>query len=88
MISSSAAAIPRMITNIKCSCGAEYNRADTKFLITHKGNASCEVCGSILESWDSSHVPSFELIRRPDRKPDRAPTRQNVFYHVALATSL
>ena len=49
MISSSAAAIPRMITNIKCSCGAEYNRADTKFLITHKGNASCEVCGSILD---------------------------------------
>ena len=49
MISSSAATIPGMITNIKCNCGAEYNRADTKFLIAHKGNASCEVCGSILE---------------------------------------
>ena len=39
----------RMITIIKCKCGAEYNRTDTKFLITHKGNASCEVCGSILK---------------------------------------
>ena len=59
MISSSAATIPGMITNIKCNCGAEYNRADTKFLITHKGNASCEVCGSILESWDSTHRTLF-----------------------------
>ena len=73
MISGSAAAIPGTITNIKCNCGAEYNRADTKFLITHKGDAFCEVCGSILESWDSTHVPSFELIRRPDGEPDRAP---------------
>ena len=59
-----------MITIIKCKCGAEYNRTDTKFLITHKGNASCEVCACILELWDSTHVPSFELIKRPDREPD------------------
>ena len=49
MISSGAVAIPKMITIIECKCGAEYSRTDTKFLITHKGNAFCEVCGSILE---------------------------------------
>jgi hypothetical protein len=72
MISSGAVAIPKMITIIECKCGAEYSRTDTKFLTTHKGNAFCEVCGSILESWDNTHVPSFELIKRPDREPDRA----------------
>ena len=51
--------------------GAEYNRTDTKFLVTHKADASCEVCGAMLESWDSTHVPSFELIKRPDGKSDR-----------------
>jgi hypothetical protein len=71
MISNSTAAIPRMTTIIKCKCGAEYSRTDTKFLITHKGDAACEVCGAIVESWDSTHVPSFKLIKRPDRSPDR-----------------
>jgi len=63
MISSSAAAIPRMITHFKCKCGAEYNRTDTKFLVTHKGDAICEACGAVLESWDSTHVPSFKRIK-------------------------
>jgi hypothetical protein len=48
MISNSTAAIPRMTTIIKCKCGAEYSRTDTKFLITHKGDAACEVCGAIV----------------------------------------
>ena len=65
------AAIPRMTTIVKCKCGAEYNRTDTKFLVTHKADASCEVCGAMLESWDSTHVPSFELIKRPGGKSDR-----------------
>ena len=49
MISNSTAAIPRMTTIFKCKCGAEYNRTDTKFLITHKGDEACEVCGAMLE---------------------------------------
>ena len=47
---------------IRCKCGVKYKRTDTKFLVTHKGEAFCENCGAILASWDSTHVPSFEHI--------------------------
>src|SRR5258707_15181143 len=50
-------------------CGAEYKRTETKFLVPHTGHASCKVCGATLESWlESTHVPAFELVKRPDRK--------------------
>jgi hypothetical protein len=62
--------IPRMATIVRCNCGAEYKRTETKFLVPHTGDAACAVCGAALESWwKSTHVPSFELIKRPDRKP-------------------
>ena len=49
---------------------AEYKRTETKFLLPHTGGAVCEVCGVALEAWwESTHVPSFELVKRPDRKP-------------------
>ena len=51
-----------MTSIIWCKCGAEYKRTDTKFLVTHKGEAFCDECGAMLESWDSTHVPSFEHI--------------------------
>ncbi len=51
-----------MTSIIWCKCGAEYKRTDTKFLVIHKGEAFCEDCGVMLESWDSTHVPSFEHI--------------------------
>ncbi len=59
-----------MVTLVRCKCGAEYKRTDTKFLATHMGNAACEVCEATLESWDSTHVPSFELVKRSDGKPN------------------
>jgi hypothetical protein len=61
---------PRMDTIAQCDCGAEYKRTETKFLVPHTGHASCKVCGATLESWsESTHVPAFELVKRPDRKP-------------------
>ena len=39
--------------------------------VPHTGNAVCTVCGAALESWsESTHVPTYELIERPDRKPE------------------
>jgi hypothetical protein len=56
-----------MATIVRCNCGAEYKRTETKFLVPHTGDA---VCGAALESWwNSTHVPSFELVKRPDGKP-------------------
>src|SRR6516164_9770092 len=41
---------------------------EEKFLVPHTGDAICTVCGAMLESWhESTHVPSYELIERPDR---------------------
>jgi hypothetical protein len=60
-----------MTTIVQCNCGAEYRRTEEKFLVPHTGDAVCTVCGAALESWwESTHVPTYELIERPDRKPE------------------
>src|SRR5689334_5708343 len=65
----SQAYIPGMATIVQCNCGAEYRRTEEKFLVPHTGDAICAVCGAALESWsESTHVPIYDLIERPDRK--------------------
>ena len=60
-----------MATIVQCNCGAEYRRTEEKFLVLHTGDAICAVCGAALESWsESTHVPKYELIERPDREPE------------------
>src|SRR3979411_2035010 len=60
----------RMATIVRCNCGAEYKRTEAKFLVPHTGHASCKICGATLESWlESTHVATFELIKRPDGMP-------------------
>jgi hypothetical protein len=60
-----------MATIVQCNCGAEYRRTEEKFLVPHTGDAVCAVCGAALGSWrESTHVPSYELIERPERKPE------------------
>jgi hypothetical protein len=67
----SQAHIPGMVTIVQCNCGAEYRRTEEKFLVPHTGDAICAVCGAALESWsETTHVPIYELIERPDRKPE------------------
>src|ERR1700692_4158838 len=62
--------IPRMATIVRCNCGAEYKRAEAKFLVPHTGHASCKVCGATLESWlESTHGATFEPVKRPDGNP-------------------
>ena len=71
---------PRMATIVRCNCGAEYKRTEEKFLVPHTGDAVCMVCGAALESWwKSTHIPSFELVKRPDRGPptEAGPSEQN-----------
>jgi hypothetical protein len=64
--------ISGMAAIVQCNCGAEYRRTEEKFLAPHTGDAVCTVCAAALESWpESTHVPSYELIERPDRKPGR-----------------
>src|ERR1700687_6154955 len=75
-----------MATIVRCNCGAEYKRTETKFLVPHTGDAGCTVCGAALESWsESTHVPSFELVKRPDGNPPQKPLgARNESHHLAL----
>ena len=60
-----------MATIVQCNCGAEYRRTEEKFLVPHTGDAVCSICGAALESWqESTHVPTYELIERPEGKMD------------------
>ena len=44
-----------------------YKRTEAKFLVVHTAR---KVCGATLESWlESTHVATFELVKRPDGKP-------------------
>src|SRR5438445_876557 len=57
-------------TVVQCRCGAEFKRVEPMCLMPHSGHVSCEVCGAVLESWaESTHVATFELVKRPDGKP-------------------
>jgi hypothetical protein len=65
-----------MATIVQCNCGAEYRRTEEKFLVPHTGDAVCTVCGAALESWsESTHVPTYELIERPqaESRQDKPP---------------
>jgi hypothetical protein len=60
-----------MVTIVQCTCGAEYSRTEEKFLVPHTGDAVCKICGAALESWrETTHVPMYELIERPEKKPE------------------
>ena len=66
--------------NCPMQLGAEYKRTETKFLVPHTGDAVCTVCGAALESWwTSTHIPSFELVKRPGGRPptEADPSEQN-----------
>ena len=59
-----------MATIVRCNCGAEYKRTEEKFLVPQTGDAVCKVCRAALESWwNGTHIPSFELVKRPDGRP-------------------
>jgi len=67
-----------MTTIVRCECGAEYKRTEEKFLVPHAGHASCKVCGATLESWlGTTHVPAFELVKRPDESRYDPPALEN-----------
>ena len=53
-----------MTSIIWCKCGAEYKRTDTKFLVTHKGEAFCDECGAMLESWTAPTYPHSNILKR------------------------
>jgi predicted Zn finger-like uncharacterized protein len=47
-------------------CGALYAVTYSRLSSSDSNVARCVVCGQIMDKWDSTKVPSFKLIHRPD----------------------
>jgi predicted Zn finger-like uncharacterized protein len=53
-------------------CGAVYAVTIKRFPLRDKDSAVCESCGNVMTEWNSTSVPSFELIESP-RQPEGMP---------------
>src|ERR1700737_666675 len=55
-----------MVTIFQCTCGAEYKRTETKFLVPHTGHADCKVCGTrvLVGNHPRSHIRAAQTSRR------------------------
>jgi hypothetical protein len=51
--------------NFTCKCGAVYEKTISRFPMRDNDKATCDVCGEIMDSWNSTAVPSYKLIRNP-----------------------
>jgi hypothetical protein len=47
-------------------CGALYAMTYLRLSNRDSNVAKCVVCGQIMDRWDSTKVPSFKLVHRPD----------------------
>ena len=47
-------------------CGALYAVTYSRLSDSDSNVARCVVCGQIMDKWDSTMVPNFNLIHRPD----------------------
>jgi ribosomal protein L37AE/L43A len=45
------------------NCGSMYRRTVRRLPARDEDQAECEVCGAIMDSWDSTEVPSYTLIK-------------------------
>ena len=59
------------MTEVTCKCGAVYRKGSEALRWRDNDTFNCQVCGVEMDSWNSSRVPTYELIRRPEEKaPD------------------
>jgi hypothetical protein len=47
-------------------CGALYAVTYARLSSSDSNVARCVVCGQIMDKWDSTKVPIFKLIHRPE----------------------
>lgn len=53
---------------ITCECGAVYEKGSVKLPARDRDYYDCRICGSRLDEWSSSRIPTFKLIERPDHR--------------------
>jgi predicted RNA-binding Zn-ribbon protein involved in translation (DUF1610 family) len=48
------------------TCGALYEVTVQHLSLKDSDRASCFVCRNVMVRWDSTYVPFFRLIKKPD----------------------
>jgi hypothetical protein len=56
-----------MATEIKCTCGAIWERIEVQTEARDSDDFQC-TCGRTLETWNRSRVPQFRLLKAADEK--------------------
>ena len=59
-------AVPQGRTFFCLHCGALYAVTHKRLPNPDSNVAKCVVCGQIMAKWDSTDVPTFELVHRPE----------------------
>lgn len=54
-----------------CTCGAVYNRSESRAPDRETSSFACLVCGATMETWNTAWVPSYRLVAGPVRMPDK-----------------
>lgn len=47
----------------KCHCGAIYRRSHAMAPTREMSSFECSVCGTTLESWNTTWVPNYRLVK-------------------------
>jgi hypothetical protein len=47
----------------KCRCGAIYRRSHAMAPTREMSSFECAVCGTTLESWNTTWVPNYRLVK-------------------------
>jgi hypothetical protein len=52
-------------------CRAEYEMLKASISFRQRSYANCQICFKTMYSWNSSRVPRFTLLKRPEPQPAR-----------------
>jgi hypothetical protein len=47
----------------KCHCGAIYRRSHAMAASREMSSFECSLCGTTLESWNTTWVPNYRLVK-------------------------
>lgn len=47
-------------------CGAVYSVVVTRFPMRDKDSFTCNVCGNLIDEWNSTESKSYTLVKRSD----------------------
>jgi uncharacterized Zn finger protein len=57
------------ISDLTCpSCASAYEMAESTSMEGSPGRVECNVCGELLDSWETPKLRAYRLVLSPERK--------------------